>query len=116
MKSVTERACVCLCCNMLHSLAEPGLFLQFQIVQYASDLQKLLSFPLRPASSAQRLFPVVEEQHDSLPVLCVKKHQVCAAPPPKSQFLLYLTQAHNQLAADVFASQNVFFPSSFLMH
>lgn len=49
-------------------------------VQYASDLLNLLSFPVRPASSAARLFPVAEEQHDSLPALG-EKYQVCCPSP-----------------------------------
>lgn len=51
-------------CRTLHGL-----------VRCASDVQKKLCIPLRPASSAQRLFPVVTEQHISLPVLCVQMHQ-----------------------------------------
>lgn len=76
--------CECLCVCVQH-VARPCTalpFMQLQSVQYASDLQNLLSIPQRPASPAQRLFPVVEEQHDSLPVLCVKKHQVCPPPLP----------------------------------
>lgn len=64
---------------MLHSFAQAALHLHS--LQFASPLQNLLSFPLRPASSAQRVFPVVEEQRDSLPVLCVKKHQGCPPSP-----------------------------------
>lgn len=72
--------CVNVCVNTLHVPFTAVLLVQLKGLQCVSDLQNLLSIPLRPASSAQRLFPVVEEQHDSLPVLCVKKHQVC---PPR---------------------------------
>ena len=83
--------CVCVCTLM-----------QLQSVQYASDLQNLLNIPLRPASSAQRLFPVAEEQHDSLPVLCVKKHQVCQPFSPSSSILYTGYKADKQLAIDTF--------------
>ncbi len=81
-----------MCVSVLQHVAWPCTtlpFTQLQSVQYASELQNLLSIPQRPASSAQRLFPVVEEQHDSLPVLCVKKHQVCHPHPSPSPRFFY---------------------------
>lgn len=57
------------------------LLVRLQSEQHALDLVNLQSFPMRPASSTARLFPVVEEQHDSLPVLYEKKCQVYSSSP-----------------------------------
>lgn len=46
---------------------------------------------MRPASSAARLFPVAEEQHDSLPALGEKYQVCCPSPsyiPSTSKFIL----------------------------
>lgn len=72
-------------CNMLHNLIAHALSLQ--------------SFPMRPASSAARLFPVAEEQLDSFPVLCEKKHWVC---PPSLLQLAPFCKVHTKLLTNIF--------------